>query len=328
MNLDNNFYKNLIEVCARSGVRPEDALAIMTLESGLNPNVPPNKDTKAAGLVQFMPYILRTVVKYDPKKHDNREFKDLNGIEQLDYIEGHFKRLASITGGKVKSATQLYIGNFYPIALTKGDIRAENPSAPIVRKDPVGKLYQKILPKDEAKAYAQNAGLDADKDGVITYGDIQKKMAGVMNSTIYKEAIKKLNAARANQGEELDDKPNQEDPMVSGLLEALKTAGNGVLMIGDRSESFQFARVLKFAIQENFKKDCDICCDNENVGLYTAAKIDDEFINMVKSEFEENLNTKMSFVNDVKLNLNKISVDKELSEYRLFLLKRLNGNIR
>jgi hypothetical protein len=327
MNLDNNFYKKLIEVCARSGVKPEDALAIMTLESGLKPNAV-NKDGGAAGLVQFMPYILKSVVKYDPARHENKKFNDLSGSEQLDYIEGHFKRLSSMVGGQVKSAAQLYIGNFYPVALTKGDIKAGIASAPIVRKNPVGQLYKQITPEKEAKAYSQNYGLDADKDGVITYGDIQKKMAGAMNSAIYKEAIKKLNAARANQGEELDDKPNQEDPMVSGLLEALKTAGNGVLMIGDRSESFQFARVLKFAIQENFKKDCDICCDNENVGLYTAAKIDDEFINMVKSEFEENLNTKMSFVNDVKLNLNKISVDKELSEYRLFLLKRLNGNIR
>lgn len=324
MNLNNEFFKKLIEVCGRSGVRPEDALAIMTLESGLNPNVPPNKDTKAAGLVQFMPYILRTVVKYNPKNHNNREFKDLNGVEQLDYIEGHFKRLASITGGKIKSATQLYIGNFYPVALTKSDIRAENPSAPIVRKDPVGKLYEKILPKDEAKAYAQNAGLDADKDGVITFGDIQKKMAGVMNSSIYKEALVKLNQARnSTDSEEEASEPSNESSIDEFMNILEKSAG--ISLYGNYDDAFEFARILKYAIQDNYGIRSDICASDKEVGIYIQGSVDDNFLNIVKEDFELNTNRSVGFINDVKLNLNKVSAAKELSQYRIFTLSRING---
>jgi hypothetical protein len=281
----------------------------MTLESGLNPNVTPNKYSGASGLVQFMPHILKKVVKYDSRNHDNKEFKDLSGEDQLDYIEGHFKRIAGLVGGTVRSATQLYIGNFYPIALTKSDIKNENPSAPIVRKNPTNQMYKQIPIDREKLAYKQNSGLDSDKDGVITFGDIQKKMAGAMNSKIYKEALEKLNEARNSPDEEPidDDLEEQEDPAVNDFMSVLNKM-SGVSLYGNYDDAFEFARILKYAIQDNFGIRSDICASDKEVGLYIEASVSDDFLNVVKEDFEMNTNISVGFINDIKLNLKKVTM--------------------
>ena len=53
-NLGPNFYPKLVQVASELGMKPEDLIAVMVSESGLNPSAYESK-FKGAGLVGFMP---------------------------------------------------------------------------------------------------------------------------------------------------------------------------------------------------------------------------------------------------------------------------------
>ncbi|MCZ2224519.1 MAG: transglycosylase SLT domain-containing protein [Chitinophagales bacterium] len=322
MSLGTQFYKKLIEVCNRTGVKPEDALLIMTLESGLNPAAY-NKDGGASGLVQFMPKILEKTYKFNPRDHDNKQFKQLSGEEQLDYIERHFQNLSKLVGGNFKSAAQLYIANFFPVALTNQQIKQMNPSGIIVRKDPDKQIYKSVSLDFERKAYNSNKGLDYDKDGVITYGDIDAKMKNASRSKIYQNALNELNAAKQPSKEE--GKIEMPTEFIE-LFNILKQGQNIYVYSKDFDDSFEFARILKYAIQENYDSECYICSDKSDVGLKVIGQyVDDNFVKEVKEEFDKNIINSVQFVNGMNFDYPEVTPNYEVMQLRKFLLKRNYG---
>ena len=180
------FYKKLNSIC--SGIiNPEDLLLVMTLESGLDPEAM-NPNGKAVGMIQFMPFVLPNVgFKGSPE-----EFGQLEAVSQLDYISNYLKQMTSWNGGPFKSASQYYVANFYPAALTLPGIRANDPNAIIVEKDQSVKRYKGTSPQQDARAYAANPGLDANKDGKITLGDLQNVLDRNRSNPKYINAIEQL----------------------------------------------------------------------------------------------------------------------------------------
>lgn len=59
-NLGNNFYPKLVKISSELGMSPEDLLAVMVSESGINPTAH-EKKYGASGLMQFMPSTLKAL---------------------------------------------------------------------------------------------------------------------------------------------------------------------------------------------------------------------------------------------------------------------------
>lgn len=185
------FWNKLSQVSSSLEMDPKDLLAVMYFESGLNPAS--NKGLgKATGLIQFMGSTL-TGMGY---KGTTDDFKELEAEDQLDYVEKYVRSQMSYKGSPFKSATQYYVANFWPAALKVPGIISEDPSTPIVERDPKTQKYPGVSIDYEKLAYKENIVLDVDKDGVISYGDLDKVMNGVKSSAGFRFALNQLESGQ------------------------------------------------------------------------------------------------------------------------------------
>lgn len=278
--LDDEFFVRLNEMCNRLKVKPEDMLAIMYLESGLDPNVANPKFT-ARGLTQIEPYILKNL----GWKGSYNEFGKLNAIDQLPYIEKYFRNVLG-KAGQVRSPTQLYIANFWPAALRNPDVMKGDPSAVIV---------------DSAKypkEYHDNKGLDVDKDGKITYGDLMRLVNGKKKSLNQNNVYTRFDNA-VNSGYQIHQ-PQQEQSigsMIANFLGGLgkmldnltATSNTSLNKYGDKYPSnkyiisisssdlqskLEFARILSIAMKEEIDAESDIYTNGKNVELQCVVNAD------------------------------------------------------
>jgi hypothetical protein len=269
--LDDEFFVRLNEMSNRLNVSPKDMLAIMYLESGLDPNVV-NPKFSARGLTQIEPYVLKNL----GWKGSYNEFGKLPAIEQLPYIEKYFKNVMG-NSGKIHSATQLYVANFWPAALHNPDVMKGDPSAIILD----GAKYP--------KEYDANKGLDVDKDGKITYGDLMRMVNGK------KKSLNQNNVyARFDNAVSSGYKPQQKEQSItnmiatflSGLGKMLDnlTAGSNskfnkygdkyplntyIISISncDLPSKLEFARILSIAIKEEIDAESNIYTNGKDVEL-------------------------------------------------------------
>ena len=125
--------------------KPEDLLAVMNSESGLNPSSR-SRWTGATGLIQFMPKTARSLGT------SVEELATMSPLEQLDYVEKFLiiAKKSHIKGDKELSAGDLYGLVFMP-----------------------AKSGQDVLAVKGTKAYRQNSGLDYDGDGIISRKDLE-----------------------------------------------------------------------------------------------------------------------------------------------------------
>jgi hypothetical protein len=336
MSLGLDFYKKLIKICQEASVKPEDVLLIMTLESGLNPSAV-NKWGGAAGLVQFMPFILKRVHKYNPKNHNNRSFDKLSGVEQLDYIAVHLKNLSKT--GKIQSAAQLYIGNFYPVALYTSGVQSMNPGAVIVEKNPQIQKYKSVPIEKEIQAYNQNTALDYDKDGKITYGDIDMKMKNAAGSKIYKDALNMLRMAQNNQEEiveensihnhshsndNVDESANNEFiNVLKKYLQAQEESKSYFNIVGSAIEDeSEYGRILSIALKQELGINSRILREGQNLQIRIDSSIDlSEFIN----EFNKQSVFDVNLLRSKNMNYKLATPNFQNTQYRKQILKRING---
>jgi len=134
---------------------PNSLLAVMNLESGLNPKAQnttyPFANGYATGLIQFTP---------DTAKYLGTSVESLyatNNVGQLEYVKKYFSPFR----GKIKSFTDLYLTTFFPAALGKADSYVIETS--------------KISAQSVAKS---NPSFDLDKNGAITVGEFKKAVLG------------------------------------------------------------------------------------------------------------------------------------------------------
>lgn len=112
------------------------------LESGWNPQAV-NPYTKATGIIQFMPQTARglwTTVE---------DLYRMTATEQMKYVEAFFSPYKKL------APRDIYPAIFYPATIGKSD--------------------DTVIFRSGQKGYQQNAGLDENKDGTITAGDVRRK---------------------------------------------------------------------------------------------------------------------------------------------------------
>jgi hypothetical protein len=185
--MDPSFYKKLLEVSNEVQMKPEDLLNVMAVESGIDPTAH-NQNGNASGLIQFMPSTLKSM----GFKGTHTDFRGLSATEQLDWVKKYITDNMKYNGGPFTSAAQYYVANFLPIALKLHGIKNGDPNTIIVSKNPKQSHLPGVSPKLESIYYNANTGLDADKDGNITFGDIQSTLNRVAGGKNFREALAQL----------------------------------------------------------------------------------------------------------------------------------------
>lgn len=148
--VDGNFRARVFQMCENLGWPPGYAswvMACIAWESGetFSPKVKNMAGSGATGLIQFMPATARdmgTTVE---------ALAQLTAVEQLDYVERYFKPYAK----KIKDLPSMYMAILMPKYVSY-DCNAVIFSGGI--------------------AYRQNAGLDINKDGMVTKGEAASKV--------------------------------------------------------------------------------------------------------------------------------------------------------
>jgi hypothetical protein len=146
---DPDFKKKLEKVAAALGVKSNDLLAIMKQESRVNPQA--RNPSGATGLIQFMP---KTAIALGTTTD---ELYNMDGVQQLDYVYKYFK----MTGVGNGDLGDLYMAVFMP---------------KYVGYDDATVLGQAGASGFSGKVYAQNKGLDRNRDGAITVADVKQSV--------------------------------------------------------------------------------------------------------------------------------------------------------
>lgn len=140
---DPEFTKELNRVAKKFNIDANDLLGVMQAESRLNPSAV-NQQSGATGLIQFMP---KTAVGLGTTTEALRK---MSRAEQMQYVEKYFDQNKLPYGA---NAAQIYATIFMPAKRNSG-----------------------VLAERGTKEYAQNAGLDLNRDGYIDQNDLMVKI--------------------------------------------------------------------------------------------------------------------------------------------------------
>lgn len=284
------FWQKLSQISNSVGLTPEDLLAVMFFESaGLDPAAH-NPNGNASGLIQFMPNTLRDV----GYKGTPEDFRQESAERQLDFISRYVLDHSRAVNGHFKSAAQYYVANLWPIALKLPGVQQEDSRTVILEKNPAGGRYPGISAKQEAAAYNANQSLDVDKDGKISYGDLEKVMQNIKRSSRFRQAVETLSSGqelavgKSTSSPKSQAKPVDNLTQIETMLESLwkavaeeegslhfqqKCAYKDLLpnhlLIKIASDSLdtslEFSRILCLALDEELFSDGIIHTDKENV---------------------------------------------------------------
>jgi hypothetical protein len=144
------FRSRVIDISARLGVDPDHLMNCMAFESAetFRSDIKNAAGSGAVGLIQFMPSTAKGLGT------STDQLALMTPESQLNYVEKYFKPYS----GKLKNLGDVYMAILWPAGVGKSD-------------DWV--LWnQQGLPT----TYRQNAGLDVNKDAVITRGEAIKKV--------------------------------------------------------------------------------------------------------------------------------------------------------
>jgi hypothetical protein len=344
--LDNNFFVNLKAMCNRLGCNPEDMLAIMNLESGLDPAAA-NPKYPARGLTQIEPFHYKNLDFHGT----NRDFARLSAVEQLPYIERYFENVMNTYHtGPLRSRTELYIANFWPAALSNRAVQSQDPNAVIVdsAKNP--------------KEYTANKGLDVDKDGKITYGDLERITGYKQREVAHSDVLARMEQATGAPTEEAPSQLSSSNigdflAKIENMLDRFMSSASRkeqmtkiaitpekfliLVQADDLPSRLEYAAVLKTALKEELNAYADIHTDGENVELecvllankekvFEAIK---ELCDTVSDTFEYatrkigGIKTQAILMEDYKSDYQELDINVAEVNHRKFMLKFAKAGI-
>lgn len=146
------FNQKVIDISQRLRCDPNHLMAVMAFETGgsFSTDVKNAAGSSATGLIQFMPSTAGGLGTTTEK------LAKMTGVEQLDFVEAHFK---SVAGRKaLPTLSDVYMAVLLPSA--------------------IGKQDNHVLFRSPSKAYDQNKGLDVNKNGRITKAEATAKVHG------------------------------------------------------------------------------------------------------------------------------------------------------
>lgn len=146
------FANRVIEIGATLKVDPNYLMACMAFESSqtFSPSIKNAAGSGAVGLIQFMPSTAQALGT------TTAQLAAMSAIKQLDFVERYFLPKT----GKLKNLEDVYMAILWPAAIGK--------AASFV-------LFDKSDPQ-HPKRYIQNAGLDFNRDGLITKAEVSEKV--------------------------------------------------------------------------------------------------------------------------------------------------------
>lgn len=291
-NLGTNFYPKLVQIASELGMKPEDILAIMVSESGINPSSY-EKGSKGSGLIGFMPSTLHNL----GYKGSWQDFIKTSGEEQLDYVKKYIEDKIRFNGSPFKSAAQYYVANFWPVALKLPGIKSEDPSTVFIEENPrtitrdghrYSKKYYdigfKIDPAYERSAYKSNPLFHGDVPGAITYGDMIRQVKINKSGKLYQQAISAMSNSTNYQAPTSTPLKTDTSFMaffhkLEQLLSSFAAAPSHRYLISvgssaDHYTTMEYARILSTALNEYFDAEVSICADQANVEIECQAQGD------------------------------------------------------
>ena len=189
--LDAASYAALWQLYDATGVRPEWLLPVLYTESGLNPAIPNQAGYAYYGINQISGTWLaaRGIAVAD--------YLTWPASEQIARVVAPYVAEQIGSFGALQSGARVYLANFYPAALaTAHTLTAQIVCAPAGGCPPAG--------TKTASAYCANAGLDADRSGCITLGDLAAFMGKAAKASSVRAAIAACYALRPWEGPESD----------------------------------------------------------------------------------------------------------------------------
>lgn len=152
-NLSDEFYNKVVQVAKRLNCSPDDLMAVMNAESGINPTAK-NPNSSATGLIQF------TEATAKGLGTTTSALKKMSAEEQLVYVEKYLantKRNANLKDNDKITASTLYTMVFLP-----------------------SKVNNNVITNAGEAYYEHNKGLDINKDGVITKDELGQRVKNFM----------------------------------------------------------------------------------------------------------------------------------------------------
>ena len=143
------FLDKVVLISEKLEVSPDDLMAVMAFESGLNPQCV--NSIGASGLIQFTTISLKQIYNTTGKRYTTEDILSMDALEQLDVVYLHCKG-----NGNINTLSDLYMSVLCPAA---------------VGKDENYCLYSKGTDEYEA-----NKGLDLNGDGIITKAEATEKV--------------------------------------------------------------------------------------------------------------------------------------------------------
>ena len=146
------FRDRVTRIAENLAVNSDYLMACMAFESGgtFSPSIKNAAGSGAVGLIQFMPSTAQALGT------NTQQLAAMSAVKQLDFVEKYFLPKK----GKLKTLEDVYMAILWPVA--------------------IGKPLEYVLfdkdDQDHPKRYIQNAGLDFNKDGLITKAEAAAKV--------------------------------------------------------------------------------------------------------------------------------------------------------
>ena len=148
-NVSRAFKEKVIQIARRLDMDPNFLMAVMSFESRLNPRAV-NSLSGATGLIQFLPSTARRLGT------TTAELRNMSAERQLDFVERYLRPYA----GRMDTIEDAYMAVFYPRAL--------------------GRENSYVLFRRGSREYAQNSGLDHNRDGTVTKGEAARRVREIL----------------------------------------------------------------------------------------------------------------------------------------------------
>lgn len=147
-------FSNRIRILAEDLLMPQEGpswlMACIAWESGetFSPSIKNGAGSGATGLIQFMPATARGLGT------SVEQLACMSAVEQLEFVAKHFRPFK----GKLNQLSDVYMTILWPVAVGKPESHV---------------LWDRYT---RPTTYRQNAGLDGDKDGMITKAEAAFKV--------------------------------------------------------------------------------------------------------------------------------------------------------